>query len=156
MLLEEYISPPCCLQTMLLRRTKTSTIDGQPVVNLPARETGLVKKEFDEEERQFYKDLESESQEKVLVGVWALAGTCIGQQQVISAWRASSFAEKVLVCSSRQCFRGQAAGCVFVTGRQARARIPQNSWGGSAGAQGQLGGLHPCQKLRASSQDKSR
>ena len=54
---------------MLLRRTKSSTIDGQPVVNLPARETALVKKEFDEQEHQFYKDLESESQEKVLVGV---------------------------------------------------------------------------------------
>lgn len=63
------ISKPCFLQTMLLRRTKSSTIDGQPVVNLPARETGLVKKDFDEQERQFYKDLESESQEKVLVGV---------------------------------------------------------------------------------------
>ena len=69
MLLGDYISPPCSLQTMLLRRTKSSTIDGQPVVNLPARETGLVKKEFDEQERQFYKDLESESQEKVLVGL---------------------------------------------------------------------------------------
>ena len=85
MLLGNCVCPPCSLQTMLLRRTKSSTIDGQPVVNLPARETGLVKKEFDEQERHFYKSLESESQTKVLVGVCTLAGACGGQQQAFSA-----------------------------------------------------------------------
>ncbi|KAF3779367.1 Helicase-like transcription factor [Nymphaea thermarum] len=49
------------LGTMLLRRTKGSFIDGQPIINLPPKSICLKKVEFSLEERIFYSNLEAES-----------------------------------------------------------------------------------------------
>jgi hypothetical protein len=38
-------------QAILLRRTKLSTINGEPIVKLPPREQNLVKQEFTEQVR---------------------------------------------------------------------------------------------------------
>ena len=50
------------LQAVLLRRTKTSKIDGQPVIKLPERRLQLVQAEFSTpEERDFYAKLSQEA-----------------------------------------------------------------------------------------------
>ncbi|XP_031493852.1 helicase-like transcription factor CHR28 isoform X2 [Nymphaea colorata] len=49
------------LGTMLLRRTKGTFIDGQPIINLPPKSVCLKKVEFSLEERIFYSNLEAES-----------------------------------------------------------------------------------------------
>ncbi|KAG9306570.1 hypothetical protein G9A89_004767 [Geosiphon pyriformis] len=49
------------LKSILLRRTKTSMMDGKPIVNLPTREVNIANTEFSEEEREFYTSLESRS-----------------------------------------------------------------------------------------------
>lgn len=53
------------LGTIMLRRTKGSKIDGEPVVKLPERLVRLEQKDFNEEEREFYKKLEAEFSQKV-------------------------------------------------------------------------------------------
>ncbi|RJE21170.1 SNF2 family helicase ATPase [Aspergillus sclerotialis] len=50
------------LKAILLRRTKTSTIDGHPILQLPPRITEQVHAVFNEEEQQFYNTLEARSQ----------------------------------------------------------------------------------------------
>jgi len=49
------------LQNILLRRTKTSKIDGEPIVALPERIVRLVEKEFNEEERKFYDNIKQDA-----------------------------------------------------------------------------------------------
>ncbi|KAA6420225.1 MAG: hypothetical protein FRX49_09888 [Trebouxia sp. A1-2] len=53
------------LQPVLLRRTKTSTIDGEPVVKLPPREQQLVCKAFSASEQRFYDQVQQESMQKL-------------------------------------------------------------------------------------------
>ena len=52
---------------MLLRRTKGSTIDGEPVVKLPPREQQLVRKAFSMSEQRFYDQVQAESMQKLKV-----------------------------------------------------------------------------------------
>ncbi|KAL0027476.1 hypothetical protein WJX77_004115 [Trebouxia sp. C0004] len=54
-----------CLKALLLRRTKTSTIDGEPVVKLPPREQQLVCKAFSASEQRFYDQVQQESMQKL-------------------------------------------------------------------------------------------
>jgi len=55
------------MQPVLLRRTKTSTIDGEPVVKLPPREQQLVCKAFSASEQRFYDQVQQESMQKLKV-----------------------------------------------------------------------------------------
>lgn len=55
------------MQPVLLRRTKSSTIDGEPVVKLPPREQLLVRKAFSLSEQQFYDQVQAESMQKLKV-----------------------------------------------------------------------------------------
>lgn len=50
------------LKAILLRRTKTSLIDGQPIINLPPKTEEIQHVIFDEDEQAFYKALESKTQ----------------------------------------------------------------------------------------------
>lgn len=50
------------LKAILLRRTKTSKIDGNPILRLPPRVTEEVHAVFNEDEREFYNALETQSQ----------------------------------------------------------------------------------------------
>ena len=57
--LHTYLAP------ILLRRTKSSKIDGEPIVELPERRVNILRCKFNEKERNFYCKLESEAQIKV-------------------------------------------------------------------------------------------
>jgi SNF2 family DNA or RNA helicase len=47
------------LKAILLRRTKTSLIDGKPIINLPPKTEEIQHVVFSEDERAFYNALES-------------------------------------------------------------------------------------------------
>lgn len=70
------------LQIILLRRTKTSKIDGQPVITLPERKVTLVQKEFSQEEREFYVKLEKDAAARMK----RLASEGAGQTYVNMLW----------------------------------------------------------------------
>ncbi|KAF6253953.1 SNF2 family N-terminal domain-containing protein [Scenedesmus sp. NREL 46B-D3] len=53
------------LRAVLLRRTKGSTIGGQPIIALPERRQQLLKIEFSRDESAFYKQLEAEAVESL-------------------------------------------------------------------------------------------
>ncbi|PPD74389.1 hypothetical protein GOBAR_DD28676 [Gossypium barbadense] len=61
------------LQTIMLRRTKATLLDGKPIINLPPKVIELKKVEFTEEERDFYSRLESDS--RAQFKEYAAAGT---------------------------------------------------------------------------------
>ncbi|MBA0720376.1 hypothetical protein Golax_007998 [Gossypium laxum] len=61
------------LQTIMLRRTKATLLDGKPIINLPPKVIELKKVEFTEEERDFYSKLESDS--RAQFKEYAAAGT---------------------------------------------------------------------------------
>ncbi|KAL1413004.1 hypothetical protein Q8F55_000753 [Vanrija albida] len=46
------------LKSIMLRRTKDATIDGKPILNLPARNVNVVECQFDDDEQAFYDALE--------------------------------------------------------------------------------------------------
>ncbi|KAI8972436.1 SNF2 family N-terminal domain-containing protein [Trametes punicea] len=50
------------LQKIMLRRTKTTIVNGQPILELPDRLVKIVDCEFDEEERAFYMSVEQKVQ----------------------------------------------------------------------------------------------
>lgn len=50
------------LKAILLRRTKKSTVDGRPLLQLPERTTEMVHTAFDDEQRAFYKSIEDQTQ----------------------------------------------------------------------------------------------
>jgi SNF2 family DNA or RNA helicase len=52
------------LKAILLRRTKTSKIDGNPILQLPPKTTQEQRAVFSEDERDFYKALETQTQLK--------------------------------------------------------------------------------------------
>ncbi|KAI8567575.1 hypothetical protein RHMOL_Rhmol02G0132600 [Rhododendron molle] len=49
------------LRTIMLRRTKGTLLDGEPIINLPPKSIELKKVEFTDEERDFYCRLEADS-----------------------------------------------------------------------------------------------
>ncbi|KAK7327932.1 hypothetical protein VNO77_22025 [Canavalia gladiata] len=49
------------LKTIMLRRTKGTLLDGQPIISLPPKFVELKKVEFSQEERDFYSRLEADS-----------------------------------------------------------------------------------------------
>ncbi|KAJ3681241.1 hypothetical protein LUZ60_015730 [Juncus effusus] len=61
------------LKTVLLRRTKDTLINGEPIINLPKKEICLSKVEFSPEERAFYVRLEERSRQQFKA--YAAAGT---------------------------------------------------------------------------------
>lgn len=52
---------------MLLRRTKDSLLDGEPIVDLPARQVELVRLQFTAAERTAYDELQRSCMAKVKV-----------------------------------------------------------------------------------------
>ncbi|RYP77544.1 hypothetical protein DL771_001117 [Monosporascus sp. 5C6A] len=50
------------LKSIMLRRTKDSKIDGQPIIELPPKAEEIVHVVFDKDEEQYYQDLEKNSQ----------------------------------------------------------------------------------------------
>ncbi|KAL7606814.1 helicase-like transcription factor CHR28 [Lactuca sativa] len=61
------------LKTIMLRRTKATLLDGEPIISLPPKTINLKKVEFTAEERDFYCRLESES--RAQFAEYAAAGT---------------------------------------------------------------------------------
>ncbi|KAF6154507.1 hypothetical protein GIB67_028399 [Kingdonia uniflora] len=61
------------LKTIMLRRTKGTQIDGEPIINLPPKSIELKKVEFSDGERDFYSKLEADS--RAQFKVYAAAGT---------------------------------------------------------------------------------
>ncbi|CAI0444051.1 unnamed protein product [Linum tenue] len=61
------------LAAVMLRRTKGTMINGEPIIKLPPKSIGLNKVEFSPEERAFYTQLESDSSSKFKA--YAAAGT---------------------------------------------------------------------------------
>ncbi|XP_058082648.1 helicase-like transcription factor CHR28 [Magnolia sinica] len=61
------------LKTIMLRRTKGSLLDGEPIINLPPKTVSLKKVDFSLDEREFYSRLEADS--RAQFKVYADAGT---------------------------------------------------------------------------------
>ncbi|KAK3121150.1 hypothetical protein QOZ80_8BG0646980 [Eleusine coracana subsp. coracana] len=61
------------LRIILLRRTKETLINGEPIINLPPKTINLEKVDFTQEERSFYLTLEERSRQQFKV--YAAAGT---------------------------------------------------------------------------------
>ncbi|CAN4123761.1 unnamed protein product [Withania somnifera] len=61
------------LRAIMLRRTKGTVIDGEPIINLPPKTIQLKKVAFSAEERAFYNKLEAESRSQFKA--YAAAGT---------------------------------------------------------------------------------
>lgn len=74
------------LQGVLLRRTKHSTLEGKPILDIPKCEQRLERIEFEASERQFYDKLLAESQ-SVLAGLQASGGCVHCSAAVLQALR---------------------------------------------------------------------
>ncbi|CDY36065.1 BnaC03g41330D [Brassica napus] len=61
------------LRAIMLRRTKETLLDGQPIINLPPKKINLRRVDFSVDERSFYKKLEADSQSQFKA--YAAAGT---------------------------------------------------------------------------------
>ncbi|PIA25059.1 hypothetical protein AQUCO_12900001v1 [Aquilegia coerulea] len=61
------------LKTIMLRRTKGTLLDGEPIINLPPKSVELRRVDFSMEERDFYSKLEADS--RAQFKVYAAAGT---------------------------------------------------------------------------------
>ncbi|GFZ03097.1 SNF2 domain-containing protein [Actinidia rufa] len=61
------------LKTIMLRRTKGTLLDGEPIINLPPKSVELKKVDFTKEERDFYCRLETDS--RAQFAEYAAAGT---------------------------------------------------------------------------------
>ncbi|KAK9065303.1 hypothetical protein SSX86_016686 [Deinandra increscens subsp. villosa] len=61
------------LKTIMLRRTKATLLDGEPIISLPPKTISLKKVDFTLEEREFYCQLESDS--RAQFEEYAAAGT---------------------------------------------------------------------------------
>ncbi|KAF5188532.1 Helicase-like transcription factor chr28 [Thalictrum thalictroides] len=61
------------LKTIMLRRTKGTLLDGEPIINLPPKSVELKRVDFSMEERDFYSKLEADS--RAQFKVYAAAGT---------------------------------------------------------------------------------
>ncbi|KAK9935783.1 hypothetical protein M0R45_022868 [Rubus argutus] len=71
--LQGYKKLQAVLRAIMLRRTKGTVIDGQPIINLPPKTINLSKVEFSSEERAFYTKLEADSRSQFKA--YAAAGT---------------------------------------------------------------------------------
>ncbi|XP_050373282.1 helicase-like transcription factor CHR28 isoform X2 [Argentina anserina] len=71
--LQGYKKLQAVLRAIMLRRTKGTMIDGQPIINLPPKKINLSKVEFSSEERAFYTKLEADSRSQFKA--YAAAGT---------------------------------------------------------------------------------
>ncbi|PWA97775.1 Helicase, C-terminal [Artemisia annua] len=56
------------LKTIMLRRTKATLLDGEPIISLPPKTINLKKVDFTPEEREFYRRLEADSRAQFEVG----------------------------------------------------------------------------------------
>lgn len=61
------------LKAIMLRRMKSSTLDGKPLVTLPPKTEEVAHVEFSDDERQFYNDLESKT--RITFNKYLRAGT---------------------------------------------------------------------------------
>ncbi|KAL7095058.1 hypothetical protein ACP275_10G001500 [Erythranthe tilingii] len=61
------------LRNIMLRRTKGTLLDGEPIINLPPKRVHLTRVEFSLEERAFYSKLEADSRKQFKA--YAAAGT---------------------------------------------------------------------------------
>ncbi|KAH8744671.1 SWI/SNF family DNA-dependent ATPase-like protein, partial [Diaporthe sp. PMI_573] len=61
------------LKAIMLRRMKSSTLDGKPLLTLPPKTEAVAHVEFSEDERQFYTDLENKS--RITFNKYLRAGT---------------------------------------------------------------------------------
>ncbi|XVF44603.1 hypothetical protein PTKIN_Ptkin02bG0137500 [Pterospermum kingtungense] len=61
------------LKTVMLRRTKATLIDGEPIIRLPPKSVNMSKVDFTAEERAFYTQLEADSRSQFKA--YAAAGT---------------------------------------------------------------------------------
>ncbi|CAN8255778.1 unnamed protein product [Cochlearia groenlandica] len=61
------------LRAVMLRRTKGTLLDGEPIINLPPKNINLRKVDFSAEERSFYVKLEADSRSQFKA--YAVAGT---------------------------------------------------------------------------------
>ncbi|KAL5986939.1 hypothetical protein ACLOJK_015274 [Asimina triloba] len=61
------------LKTIMLRRTKGTLLDGEPIINLPPKSVTLKKVDFSVDEREFYSRLEADS--RAQFKVYSDAGT---------------------------------------------------------------------------------
>ncbi|KAF8009623.1 hypothetical protein BT93_J0589 [Corymbia citriodora subsp. variegata] len=61
------------LRAVMLRRTKGTSIDGEPIITLPPKTICLAKVDFSKEERDFYTQLEHDS--RIQFKAYAAAGT---------------------------------------------------------------------------------
>lgn len=52
----------------MLRRTKQTQLDGEPIVKLPERRLSLERREFSAPERSFYQKLEAEAADSMKAG----------------------------------------------------------------------------------------
>ncbi|KAI3778638.1 hypothetical protein L2E82_08019 [Cichorium intybus] len=68
-----YMKLQAVLKAIMLRRTKGTLIDGQPIINLPPKTIHLKAVDFSTEERAFYVKLETESRSRFKA--YAAAGT---------------------------------------------------------------------------------
>ena len=50
------------IRAVMLRRTKNSQLDGKPIITLPPRTTDIVTREFEKDQNDFYKAVESNAQ----------------------------------------------------------------------------------------------
>ncbi|XP_010479492.1 PREDICTED: helicase-like transcription factor CHR28 [Camelina sativa] len=71
--LQGYKKLQAVLRAIMLRRTKGTLLDGQPIINLPPKTINLSKVDFSVEERSFYNKLESDSRSQFKA--YAAAGT---------------------------------------------------------------------------------
>ncbi|KAJ7619382.1 SNF2 family DNA-dependent ATPase [Roridomyces roridus] len=63
------------LKPLLLRRTKTSTLEGKPILTLPAKHVEILKLQFSEEEREVYDSFEKRT--KIQLNRFIRAGTLV-------------------------------------------------------------------------------
>ncbi|RWR84670.1 helicase-like protein transcription factor CHR28 isoform X1 [Cinnamomum micranthum f. kanehirae] len=68
-----YMKLQAVLKTIMLRRTKGTLLNGEPIIQLPPKSICLKKVEFSDEERAFYSRLEAESRSQFKE--YAAAGT---------------------------------------------------------------------------------
>jgi SNF2 family DNA or RNA helicase len=71
--LQGYKKLQAVLRAIMLRRTKGTLLDGQPIINLPPKTINLSQVDFSVEERSFYVKLESDSRSQFKA--YAAAGT---------------------------------------------------------------------------------
>ncbi|KAF8134681.1 SNF2 family N-terminal domain-containing protein [Mycena galopus ATCC 62051] len=73
------------LKPLLLRRTKTSKLEGKPILTLPPKDIEIVKLQFSAEEREIYDSFEKRS--KISLNKFIRAGTLVKKYVVVMILR---------------------------------------------------------------------